>query len=112
MLHLKSSKMGKPSATGMLRAEVVLECEISDQKVWEEVSKKFAEGLPVYADQDFHVEVLAAMQMEIDESERTATQAKQQLEQAVERKEHLEKVIAKMAPVMRALGMPAPQKGG
>lgn len=75
-LHHKSDCMMQQTATGLRRVELVLECTISDEKVWAEIDQRFKEGLRVFTAEDFHIEVMNAMRRRLQELERERNDAK------------------------------------
>ncbi len=68
--HYESAAFGRPSGRGIDIVNLKLRCEVTDLSLWEEVEKKFKEGMRVFTGADFHTEVMDVMRTRIVELER------------------------------------------
>lgn len=106
VFYHKGSK--RLAVAGKQKAEVRLEADVNDEAVWEEILKKFIEGLPVYTVLDFKGAMVEAFRGEVKELEGKNLLLERTLERVEREKallvEELEKARAPLAALGKRLG--------
>jgi hypothetical protein len=88
-LFFKANTLTKTVGTEKLRTELLLECVVRDEELWEKVSKKLTDpkGVRFFTEDDFHVEVMSVMREKVHDLEREKFQLGEQLKSAVAEKD-------------------------
>jgi hypothetical protein len=92
----ESSGVSKALGTEKFRVRLELNCEVHNEELWNEVEKKFRDptGFRVFTEEDFHIAVMDAMRLTIQELERTKYDLERRLRQAEDGKKVAEEQLA------------------
>jgi hypothetical protein len=105
----KKASMSAPAIEReKFRIDLVLDCGIVDETLWEDILKRFKTGFRVFSSNDFHLEVQSVMRQTIQELEnknaeleRQLRQKEWQLKQAKEETELYKKPMVDLGNLLR-----------
>jgi hypothetical protein len=102
--HLVNAAMMGTTLAGVKTVRVTLDATVTDDELWEDIRKKFSEGLRMYKGEDFHTAVLDAVKADLSDVERENQQLTRELRREKDARELAEQELERYKAPFDKLG--------